>query len=622
MNSHTYDVIIIGGGHAGCEAALSCARLEKKTILFSINLDAIANLPCNPSIGGTAKGHLVREIDALGGEMGKAADKVFIQSRMLNKSRGPAVHSLRIQADRRAYQEIMKGTLEKQQNLDIKQSEIVEVTKNSEDMWGVTTRTGEKYLCRALILATGTYLDGRIVIGETSYSGGPDGLFAATSLSQSLETLGIPLRRFKTGTPPRINRNSIDFSHLAVQAGDDDIIPFSFENEDRDDFKNQVVCHICYTNERTHDVIRENLHRSPLFSGDIKGVGPRYCPSIEDKVVRFPDKDRHQLFIEPMGLNTDEMYLQGLSSSLPEDVQALIVHSIEGLENAVIMRSAYAIEYDCIDSLGLKASLEFKDFDGLFSAGQISGSSGYEEAAAQGLIAGINAVRYLDSAEPVLLTRDNSYIGVLIDDMITKGVKDPYRMLTARAEFRLILRQDNADARLTPLGHEIGLISEERFQQFTDKQNRIEAEVKRLRNLYFSPNELNPLLEEIGTTAVQSGISAAEILKRPEVTLTALYSLPSLATNNLKTHAEISAVEIIIKYEGYISRQQEQLAKMKKLEDSVIPDDFDYSALTGLRIEAKEKLIKARPRTIGQASRISGVNPADITYLLININRR
>ena len=626
-----YDIAIIGAGHAGCEAALACARLGFNTIIFSINLDAIANLPCNPSIGGTAKGHLVREIDALGGQMGLTSDKVFIQSRMLNKSRGPAVHSLRVQADRRAYQTEMKHVLESQENLTIRQAEIVDI-KNDGKEWFLTSKTGLSYSLKAVIVAAGTYLKGKIIIGEASYDGGPDGMFAANELSNAFEKLGLPLMRFKTGTPPRINRNSIDFSNLQRQDGDNPITPFSFTHENyfplfgeerhSEDFPNtnRVSCHICYTNEKTHEIIKNNLHRSPLYSGMIKGVGPRYCPSIEDKIVRFADKSRHQLFLEPVGLLTDEMYLQGFSSSLPEDVQEEMLHSIEGLENAVIMRSAYAIEYDCFDPTALTHSLMFKDFPGLFSAGQTSGSSGYEEAAAQGLIAGINAALYLEDKDPFTLTRQEGYAGVLIDDLVTKGTKEPYRMLTARAEFRLLLRQDNADARLTPYGHKLGLIDEKRYNDFLAKQDRIEKEIARIRKTNFSPDTINPVLEKLESTPASSGVSAENILKRPQVSISDILTLGDNSVF-VQTNAEAQSVEIAIKYEGYLKRQEDELSQHKKLENFKIPKDFDYSKIIGIRIEARQKLEAQRPGTIGQASRISGVNPADITCLMIGLKK-
>ena len=605
-----YDVAVIGGGHAGCEAALASSRLGAKTILFAINLDSIANLPCNPSIGGTAKGHLVREIDALGGEMGKVADAVFIQSRMLNKSRGPAVYSLRVQADRRAYQSEMKKRLEQAPNLDVRQAEIVDISPE----WKVTTKTGAVFSCKKAIFATGTFLKGRIITGETSYSGGPDGLFAANSLSEKIETLGIQLMRFKTGTPSRIKRSSVDFSKLATQKGDDDITPFSFETEEI--LPNRADCYHLYTNTKTHQIIRDNLHRSPLYSGIIEGVGPRYCPSIEDKVVRFADKNRHQLFLEPMGLSTDEMYLQGMSSSLPEDVQLAMIRSIEGLENAHIMRFGYAIEYDCAVPTQMSATLEFKSHPGLYGAGQFNGSSGYEEAAAQGLIAGINAARSCVGHEQITMSREKSYIGVLIDDLVTKGPTEPYRMMTARAEHRLLLRQDNADARLTPLGYEIGLISPERYKGFLAKQENIEKEIERLRKTFLPPAKVNTVVSK----PVISGVRLSDLLKRPEITYAMLADIDE--ERPLLTKYEAEEVEVSVKYEGYIARQTDLLKNTARLNDFTIPDDFDYSNLLGIRIEARQKLDAIRPRTVAQAGRISGVNPADLSVLMIALKMK
>lgn len=610
-----YDIAVVGGGHAGIEAAFAAARLGMKTCLFSISLDAIANLPCNPSIGGTAKGHLVREIDALGGEMGKGADATFLQSRILNRGKGPAVHSLRAQIDRRNYQEEMKHRLEKQENLDIRQAEIVDLTLDDEScVRSVIAKSGAEYLCRAAIICTGTYLKSRIIIGEFSQESGPDGVFPANELSKNLEKIGVKLVRFKTGTPPRINRKSIDFSKLEKQVGDEEITPFSFETEG--ELKNQVACYITYTNEKTHKIIMDNLHRSPLYGGDIKGIGPRYCPSIEDKVVRFKDKERHQLFVEPMGIRTEEMYLQGFSSSMPEDIQIQMIHSLPGFENAQVMRNAYAIEYDCADPLQLYPTLEFKEIKGLFGAGQFNGTSGYEEAAAQGLIAGINAVRSLKGEEAFILDRSQAYIGTLIDDLVTKGTNEPYRMMTSRSEYRLLLRQDNADIRLTPLGYEIGLISEERYQKYLQKQDAIACEKQRLERIILPPSEkVLAFLEKIGSTPIKSGIRASELLKRPEVTYKGMQEIDE---ERPKLDAAVTEqVEISIKYEGYIKRQQTQAEQFKKLENKKMPEKIDYLQIDGLRLEARQKLDKIRPKSLGQASRISGVSPADIAVLII-----
>ncbi len=610
-----YDIAVVGGGHAGIEAAFAAARLGMKTCLFSISLDAIANLPCNPSIGGTAKGHLVREIDALGGEMGKGADATFLQSRILNRGKGPAVHSLRAQIDRRNYQEEMKHRLEKQENLDIRQAEIVDLTLDDEGcVRSVIAKSGAEYLCRAAIICTGTYLKSRIIIGEFSQESGPDGVFPANELSKNLEKIGVKLVRFKTGTPPRINRKSIDFSKLEKQVGDEEITPFSFETEG--ELKNQVACYITYTNEKTHKIIMDNLHRSPLYGGDIKGIGPRYCPSIEDKVVRFKDKERHQLFVEPMGIRTEEMYLQGFSSSMPEDIQIQMIHSLPGFENAQVMRNAYAIEYDCADPLQLYPTLEFKEIKGLFGAGQFNGTSGYEEAAAQGLIAGINAVRSLKGEEAFILDRSQAYIGTLIDDLVTKGTNEPYRMMTSRSEYRLLLRQDNADIRLTPLGYEIGLISEERYQKYLLKQDAIACEKQRLERIILPPSEkVLAFLKKIGSTPIKSGIRASELLKRPEVTYKGMQEIDE---ERPKLDAAVTEqVEISIKYEGYIKRQQTQAEQFKKLENKKIPEKIDYLQIDGLRLEARQKLDKIRPKSLGQASRISGVSPADIAVLII-----
>ena len=611
-----YDVAVVGGGHAGIEAALAAARLGMKTCIFSISLDAVANLPCNPSIGGTAKGHLVREIDALGGEMGRAADVTFLQSRILNRGKGPAVHSLRAQIDRRAYQTEMKHRLELQPNLDVRQAEIVDVSLDDNGaVCSVTARSGAVYLCRAAILCTGTYLKSRIIIGDFTQESGPDGVFPATELSQNLQKYGIELLRFKTGTPPRINRRSIDFSQLEEQLGDPEVTPFSFETTGT--LGNQVSCYITYTNEKTHQIILDNLHRSPLYGGGgITGIGPRYCPSIEDKVVRFRDKERHQLFIEPMGLNTEEMYLQGFSSSMPEDVQIEMIHSLPGLEHAQVMRNAYAIEYDCANPLQLEATLEFKKFSGLYGAGQFNGTSGYEEAAAQGLVAGINAARKIKGESPFILDRSQAYIGTLIDDLVTKGTNEPYRMMTSRSEYRLLLRQDNADLRLTPLGYQLGLISEARYQAFLEKKRQIEAEVTRLSGVVFPPGaEINAYLTAAGSSPLTTGARAAELLKRPQVTYEGLAALdpdaPALPA------AVREQVEISVKYEGYIDRQQRQAEQFKKLENKKLPADICYEKISGLRLEARQKLNQIRPHSLGQASRISGVSPADVAVLMI-----
>jgi tRNA uridine 5-carboxymethylaminomethyl modification enzyme len=618
-NAGEYDVAVVGAGHAGCEAALAAARLGCKTIVFAINLDSIANMPCNPNIGGTAKGHLVREIDALGGEMGKNTDKTFIQSKILNSAKGPAVYSLRAQVDRRQYQIEMKNTLENQDNLDIRQMEVVElIIEDKKKVVGLKTHSGAVYKCKTVILTTGTYLKGKIFIGDVSYSGGPDGLFPANKLSDSLKENGIELMRFKTGTPARINRRSVDFSKMEEQPGDDKIVPFSFETEDIE--KEQVSCWLTYTNEETHKIIRENLHKSPLYGGKVEWIGPRYCPSIEDKVVRFADKERHQVFVEPMGLGTQEMYLQGMSSSLPEDVQIQMIRTLPGLENAKIMRSAYAIEYDCINPTQLNLSLELKNIEGLFAAGQINGSSGYEEAGAQGLIAGINAAMKVMGREPLILDRSEAYIGVLIDDLITKGTNEPYRMMTSRSEYRLLLRQDNADLRLTPKGYEIGLISEERYRKFLDKKNKIEEEIKRLDKTVVPPSEkVNAFLKKHNSSPIKTGIKLTELLRRPEINYEDLkeidQSRPELS------HAVKEQVSISVKYEGYIKRQLMQVEQFKKLEKKKIPADINYDDIQSLRIEARQKLRRIRPESVGQASRISGVSPADISVLLIYLEQ-
>ena len=614
-----FDVAVIGAGHAGCEAALASARLGKKTLIFSISLEAIANMPCNPHIGGSSKGHLVREIDALGGEMGKNIDKTMIQIKMLNTSKGPAVHSLRAQADRKRYQAEMKHTLEKQENLEVKQAEIVEIVVENNQITAIKTDLGAVYKVKAIVIATGTYLKGKIFIGEYSKESGPDGVAAANKLSESLKKLGIKLVRFKTGTPARINKRSIDFSKMEVQKGDKGVEAFSFEDEPKD-FE-QVDCYLTYTNEKTHEIIRENLHRSPLYAGMIEGTGPRYCPSIEDKVVRFSDKPRHQAFVEPVGLDTEEMYIQGMSSSLPEDVQIALYHTIPGLENAEFTRPAYAIEYDCIDPSNLTLSLEYKGIKGLFMAGQINGTSGYEEAASQGLIAGINASQEIDGKEPVILDRSQAYIGVLIDDIVTKGTNEPYRMMTSRAEYRLLLRQDNADLRLTKIGHDVGLISDERYEKFVKKYENIEKEIKRLKALTVRPEEkVNKLLEKAGTSVLTTGTKMAELLKRTELNYEMLKEIdperPELSEQ------EKAEVEIQVKYEGYIKLQEAQVEKFKKLETKILPEDINYEDLKGISLEARQKLNKFKPRSIGQASRISGVSPADVSVLLVYLQQK
>lgn len=609
-----YDVAVIGAGHAGIEAALASARLGAKTIIFAINLDSVGNMPCNPSIGGTSKGHLVREIDALGGEMGKAADKTQIQTRMLNRGKGPAVHSLRAQIDRREYSKYMKHVVELQENLDLKQAEIIDLKQTDDGLWQLKTKLEAIYTAKSVVLATGTFLGGKIYIGEVSYESGPDGMFPATELSNSLKKLGIPLRRFKTGTPSRVNRRSIDFSVLEKQEGDETETPFSFETEKADG--NKSFCYIAYTNDDTKQVILDNLHRSPLYSGKIEGVGPRYCPSFEDKIVRFPDKLRHQFFIEPCGLDTEELYLQGMSSSLPEDVQLKFLRTIKGLENVEVMRTAYAIEYDCVDPLALKPSLEFLDLSGLYGAGQFNGSSGYEEAAAQGLIAGINAARRAQGKDAFILDRASSYIGTLIDDLVTKGCMDPYRMMTSRSEYRLLLRQDNADIRLTPYGHEIGLISDERYKKFLNKMQLIKDEMKRAAQTTIHVSEdLQKLLVSRETAPMNKGMKLIELIKRPQISYD---DLAPFDTERPDLPSEIfEQVEIELKYEGYIKRQQAQINEMRRLEVKLLPKDIDYNAIDGLRLEAREKLSKIRPHSVGQASRISGVSPSDISVLLI-----
>ncbi len=607
------DVAVIGAGHAGIEAGLAAARLGCKTAVFTINLDAVGNCPCNPSIGGTAKGHLVREIDALGGEMGRTADACTLQSRMLNLGKGPAVHSLRAQIDRNLYSQTMKHVLETCENLELRQAEVVSLEPEN-GRWLLTTRLGAVYNAGAVILCTGTFLGGKVFVGDVSYESGPDGMFPSAFLPNSLRALGLSLRRFKTGTPARVLKSSIDFSQLEVQHGDEPATPFSYDTETPPE--NKAVCHVSWTNDETKRVILENIHRSPLYSGMIEGVGPRYCPSIEDKVVRFPDKPRHQLFIEPCGLHTEEMYLQGMSSSLPEDVQNAFYHTIKGLEHVKIMRTAYAIEYDCCDPLQLNATLEFRDFPGLYGAGQFNGSSGYEEAAAQGLVAGINAARKLQGQEPFILDRASSYIGTLIDDLITKGVSDPYRMMTSRSEYRLVLRQDNADERLTPLGRELGLISDSRWEKFQTKQEQKKQEMKRALSTVFPPSEaLNELLVSRGTSPVSTGVKLSDLLRRPQITYADLteidVSRPELPV------AVLESVEIELKYEGYIKRQTADIEEMRRVEKKRLPDTVDYKEIKGLRLEAIEKLSKVRPQNVGQAGRISGVSPADISVLLI-----
>ena len=609
----SFDIAVIGAGHAGIEAALAAARLGCSTIVFTINLDAVGNCPCNPSIGGTAKGHLVREIDALGGEMGRTADACTIQSRMLNLGKGPAVHSLRAQIDRNHYARLMKHKLETCPNLLLRQGEIVKLEQAGEE-WLLTSRLEAVYRAKAVIIATGTFLGGKVFVGDVSYESGPDGMFPAAFLPDSLKELGISLRRFKTGTPARVLRSSIDFSNLEVQRGDEPIVPFSYDTEEP--LENKAVCHVSWTNDETKQVILENIHRSPLYGGQIEGIGPRYCPSIEDKVVRFPDKPRHQLFIEPCGLDTEEMYLQGMSSSLPEDVQVAFYHTIPGLEHAQIMRTAYAIEYDCCDPLQLSATLEFRDWPGLYGAGQFNGSSGYEEAAAQGFVAGVNAARKVQGKEPFVLDRASSYIGTLIDDLITKGASDPYRMMTSRSEYRLVLRQDNADERLTPLGRELGLISDRRWEKFQRKQEQKQAELKRVQKTTLPPSqELNHILVSRGTSPLTTGAKLADLLKRPQITYEDLEPVdkdrPQYST------AVFEAVEIELKYEGYIKRQRADIEEARRLERKRLPQDVDYSAIQGLRLEAGEKLNKVKPENIGQAGRISGVSPADISVLLI-----
>lgn len=612
-----YAVAVIGGGHAGIEAALAAARLGCKTIMFTISVDWIGNMPCNPSIGGTAKGHLVREVDALGGEMGKAADKNTLQSRMLNLGKGPAVHSLRAQIDRRAYSGYMKHTVELQENLDVKQCEITDIYSDN-GIWHCITRLGADYSCRTVILATGTFLEGRVYVGEVNYPSGPDGNFPATELGLSLKRLGLPLRRFKTGTPARVLKSSIDFSDTEVQEGDETVTPFSFSTDTPPE--NTVVCHMSYTNDETKRVILENINRSPLYAGVIEGVGPRYCPSIEDKIVRFADKKRHQFFIEPCGAETEEMYLQGLSSSLPEEVQTALYKTVPCLKNVKIIRNAYAIEYDCVDPLAMRATLEMKNYPGLYGAGQFNGSSGYEEAAAQGLVAGINAALKVKGNKPLVLSRASSYIGTLIDDLVTKGCSDPYRMMTSRSEYRLLLRQDNADERLMPIGHKLGLISEETYSAYLKREEQKNAEIGRLNTVFLAPGEeINALLESAGTAPLTTGIRMSELIKRPQISYDMLAPFDKERPPLSRSVRE--KVEVEIKYEGYIARQRAQVNEMLRLEGKKIPENIDYNDVYGLRLEAREKLDKVRPADIGQASRISGVSPADVSVLLIYLSK-
>lgn len=617
-NAGYYDVIVVGSGHAGCEAALAASRMGLSTLVITLNLDSIALMPCNPAIGGTSKGHLVREIDALGGQMGVNIDKTFIQSRMLNTAKGPAVHSLRAQADKKAYQFLMKHTLELENNLTIKQDEVISIDAADGKLKGLATKNGAYFKCKCAVLTTGTYLQGKIIIGEVSYSGGPNGLFPANELSKSLIDNGISLRRFKTGTPARVNKKSIDFDKMIIQPGDETIVPFSFMSNNLD--REQVPCYLTYTTPETKKIIMDNIDRSPIYSGRIKGIGPRYCPSIEDKIMKFPDKERHQIFIEPEGENTEEMYIQGMSSSLPEEVQYKIYRSVPGLEHCEIMRTAYAIEYDCIDPTQLKLSLELKNIEGLFCAGQINGSSGYEEAAAQGIIAGINAAQKIKNKEPLILDRSDAYIGVLIDDLVTKGTNEPYRMMTSRAEYRLLLRQDNADIRLTEKGYKVGLVTQERYNNFLIRKEKINNEIKRIKKVIITPcKETNEVLDKIGSSNINTGVTVYELIKRPEVTYEATGELDK--EREPEIHDIGDEVEIEIKYKGYIEKQMQQVEQYKKMEEKKIPKYLDYNDINGLRIEAKQKLTKIKPESIGQASRISGVSPADISVLLIYIEQ-
>lgn len=622
-NRECYDVIVLGAGHAGCEAALASARLGQKTLIFTVNIESIAMMPCNPNIGGSSKGHLVKEIDALGGEMGRVIDQTFIQSKMLNRSKGPAVHSLRAQADKERYTRTMRHILENQEGLDIRQDEVVNILTKEGRITGVQTCSGAIYSCKAVILCTGTYLRARCIYGDVSKNTGPNGLSAANELSESLMELGISMRRYKTGTPARIDRRSVDFSKMEEQKGDDEIVPFSFETDPKEIQISQVSCWLTYTNERTHDIIRKNLDRSPLFSGMIEGTGPRYCPSIEDKVMKFADKNRHQVFIEPEGLETNEMYIGGMSSSLPEDVQYEMYRTVPGLEQVKIVRNAYAIEYDCIDARQLRPTLEFKQIEGLYSAGQMNGSSGYEEAAAQGIMAGINAARKIQGKEEVVLDRSEAYIGVLIDDLVTKESHEPYRMMTSRAEYRLLLRQDNADQRLTEKGYHLGLIDESRYQSLKQKEQWIQEEVKRLRSTHVGTSpKVQKLLEQQNSTPLSSGITLAELIRRPELSYDSLKEIDEKRPELPPRYAEEikEQVDIFIKYEGYILRQQKQVKQFKKLEQKKIPQDIDYDQVKSLRLEGRQKLKAYRPESIGQASRISGISPADISVLLIYLN--
>ncbi len=615
----TYDVIVIGAGHAGCEAALAAARMGQRTLILSINLDSIAMMPCNPSIGGTGKGHLVKEVDALGGEMGLNIDKAFIQSRMLNTAKGPAVHSLRAQADKNLYHIEMKKTLENEPNLDVKQGEVVEIIAKDNVVKGIALRAGSIYYSKAVILATGTYLGGKIFIGQSSFQSGPNGLAPSLELSDSLKKLGIKLTRFKTGTPARIDMKTLDFDQMEEQPGDEVIVPFSFMNDEL--YREQISCWLTYTNGETHRIINENLNRSAMYSGQIEGTGPRYCPSIEDKIVRFADKNRHQLFIEPEGLNTKEMYVQGMSTSLPEDVQIAFLSTIPGLQRVKIMRPAYAIEYDCIDPTELNLSLEFKGIENLFSAGQFNGSSGYEEAAAQGLMAGINSVLKIQGEEPFILDRSQGYIGVLIDDLVTKGTNEPYRMMTSRAEYRLVLRQDNADLRLTEKGYKIGLVKEDRYRKYIDRKSQIDIEMERLKTTSVKPNEINDFLEKNGSSQIKSSISLYDLLKRPELDYHMLKEIDTTRAQDIKRDVA-SQCNVQIKYEGYITKQLKQIDQFKKLESKKLYQDIEYSKIEGLRIEARQKLDEIKPLSVGQASRISGVSPADISVLLVFLEQQ
>lgn len=617
----SYDVVVIGAGHAGTEAGLAAARMGHKTLLLTINLDSLVAMSCNPNVGGTGKGHLVREIDALGGEMARNIDRTFIQSRMLNLSKGPAVHSLRAQADKRKYHDEMKRVVERQENLDLRQGEAVEIIVDDGKVEGILTKTGAKYLAKAVVVATGTYLKGRVFMGEINYSSGPDGMQPAMELSSSLESLGLNLMRLKTGTPARVLKSTIDFSGMEIQPGDEKIVPFSFDNIDKDMTKEQVNCYLTYTTEKCHEIIRENINRSAMYLGDIEGTGPRYCPSIEDKVMRFADKNSHQVFIEPEGLSTDEMYIQGVSSSLPEEVQIELYKNILGLENAKIMRSAYAIEYDAIDATAIDRSLEHMDISGLFFAGQINGSSGYEEAASQGLIAGINAARLVENKEPLILKRSDAYIGVLIDDLVTKGTKEPYRMMTARSEYRLTLRQDNADLRLTEIGHEIGLVTDEKYERYLYRKENIEKELDRVSKIIINPTaKNNEILENLGTTPIKNTVSLKELIRRPELNYEKVKVFDE-EREELRSDI-VEEVEIEIKYEGYIKKQNIQISQFKKLEERKLDKDLNYEEINGLRNEAREKLLKIRPESIGQAARITGVSPADINVLLIYLEQK